>query len=116
MKTIKSKIERVEKETKRIEAINKLITCCEAAHLKPVATYVNGSTFGQVDAVVIDKSIMIQMLAEQKLTIELEIENDVKFLEAIELMVSPKESKPCAAPAPQVPYSAAMAPPMPMSR
>jgi hypothetical protein len=89
MKNIKAKIERVEKETKRIEVINKLITYYEASHLKPVATFVNGDQVGRIDdAVIIDKSIMVQMLAEQILTIELEIEEDVQFIAAVELLAS----------------------------
>ena len=104
MKNIKAKIERVEKETKRIEAIDKLIKLYDTEHLKPVTTYLNGGTFGQCEAVVIDKNIMIQMLAEQKLTIELEIEADVKFIAAIELLVSPEQEQPVAiqSPAPTV--------------
>ena len=95
MKTIKSKIERVEKETKRISRIDELIKTLEGGHsqIYGCATFINHSTVVDSAGVNIDNNIMIQMLAEQKLTIELEIESDVKFLEAIELMVSPKESK-----------------------
>ena len=91
MKNIKAKIERVEKETKRIEAIDTLIKLYDAEHLKPVTTYLNGGTFGQCEA-------------EQKLTIELEIEADVKFIAAIELLVSPEQEQPVEiqSPAPMV--------------
>ena len=118
MKNIKAKIERVEKETKRIEAINKLITYCEDSHLKPVATFVNGGQVGRIDdVVIIDKSIMVQMLAEQILTIELEIEEDVQFIAAVELLASkgiveniaaqPLQS-PAAAPAPMPAHAPVM--------
>ena len=112
MKNIKAKIERVEKETKRIEAIDKLIAYYDASHLKPVATFINGDQVGRYDdAIVIDKKIMVQMLAEQKLTIELEIEADVKFIKAIELLVSPEEEKPAEAMQSPAPMPAPMAMP-----
>ena len=112
MKNIKAKIEKVEKETKRIEAIDKLITYYDASHLKPIATFINGDQVGRYDdAIVIDKNIMIEMLAEQKLTIELEIEADVKFITAIELLVSPEEEKPVVASQSPAPMPAPMAQP-----
>ena len=89
MKNIKAKIERVEKETKRIEDINNLIALCKNAHLKPVATFVNSGQVGREDdTVIIDENIMIKMLSEQIITIEREIEPDVKFIAAIELLAS----------------------------
>ena len=51
------------------------------------------------------------MLAEQKLTIELEIEADVKFIKAIELLVSPEEEKPAEAMQSPAPMPAPMAMP-----
>ena len=115
MKNIKAKIERVEKETRRIAAIDKLITYCEAQHLKPVATFINGDQVGRADdSVIIDKNIMIQMLAEQKLTIELEIESDVKFITAIELLVSSKVSPEPDMPKPAMQSPAPMPPPVAM--
>ena len=106
MKEIKAKIKRIEKETARIKAIDNLMNAIQMKHIKASATFTNGSTFATNDAVEIDESIMIQMLAEQKLTIELDIESDLKFITAIELLVSPssvgEEQEVAKAPSPAV--------------
>ena len=88
MKELKAKIRHIEDETSRIARIDRLIDYVEASHLDAVATFSNCGDVSRNEAVKIDKSIMIQMLAEQKLTIELELENDIKFITAIELLAS----------------------------
>ena len=118
MKNLQAKIKRIEDETNRIDKIDTLIECINADHLKAAATFSNGGSLSNQHDVVIDKDIMIQMLAEQKLTIELEIEEDVKFITAIELLATPKpEENPHfngVQAAPANPCPPAIPPQMPM--
>ena len=86
MENIKAKIERVESGQSRISKINLLVLELNREHLKASAGYHNGmSPSGCVD---IDKGLMVEMLTSQVVLIEKEISGDVKFIEAIELMIT----------------------------
>lgn len=92
MQKIKDKIKKIEAAKEQIKALEAL-NGTKAEHLHPCLCLKNGSNF--IYGVVIEDKLFQIALSSQKAILEKSIEDDIKFIEGIELMLS-SEKQPKA--------------------
>lgn len=88
MNNIKNKISKIEKVENEIRKLKRLKDECKREHIKPAIAFSNGGSLS--GEVVIDNSLFEKLISEQIDIFELSISEDVKFMEAVELMISSK--------------------------